>query len=273
MNPVIVDGKQIAHAIVEQLKQKPKPKGFIAVFVSSQDAGAQSFVKQKELVAQELGIEMRKYAINNTDTNDVLRARVRKISATKRCIGVVLQLPLPSACDVSCVANTIPPQKDIDCLGARSLGGFFQGKGVIIPPAVRVVQHIFETYQKDIHTIASAIVIGQGKLVGRPISTWLMGNIPCVRVADKGFDHKEILQNEVVILGTGAGKLISGKDVSPQAWVIDFGYNKTGDKKLIGDFDTTQDSIDHIGLYTPTPGGTGPILVASLFENIFSAHA
>ena len=273
MNPIVVDGKGIAHTIIENLKQKPTPKGFLAIFVSSTDMIAQSFVKQKESVARELGIEVRKYEVRDIDTNDVLRARVRKIAMAKRCIGVVLQLPLPIGCSISYVANTIPPQKDIDCLGARNLGGFFQEKNSIVPPVVRVIQHIFQTHQKDIQTISSVAVIGQGVLVGRPLSTWFMGKVPCVKVLDKGFNRKEIQNSDVVILGTGAGALIQGKDTAPGAWVIDFGYSKTTDGKLVGDFDVTKDSIDHIRLYTPTPGGTGPILVASLFENIFSAHA
>ncbi|MFA7201965.1 MAG: bifunctional 5,10-methylenetetrahydrofolate dehydrogenase/5,10-methenyltetrahydrofolate cyclohydrolase [Candidatus Paceibacterota bacterium] len=271
MNPIVVDGKKIARLIIENLKEKPTPQGFLALFLSPQDGAAQSFIKKKEQVAQELGIEVRKYAVSEIDTNDSLRERVQKISAKKRCIGVVLQLPLPTGCDVSYIANAIPPRKDIDCLGAQNLGKFLQGKEIVIPPAVRVVQHIYETYKKDICMSASAIVVGQGKLIGRPISTWLTGKISSLAVVDKGFSQEDIKKNNLVILGTGVGKLITGKDICQGGWVIDFGYKRTEEGKLIGDFDYMHDPIDHVALYTPTPGGTGPILVASLFENIFSS--
>ncbi len=272
MSPIVVDGKHIAGDILDKLVQQPAIKGFVAIFISSGDGAASSFVKQKEIYAKQLGIETRRYEVLSSDTNDTLRARVRRVANAKRCVGVIIQLPLPSLCNSSYIANTIPPQKDIDCLGARNLGAFFQGRGAIIPPAVRVVKHILQKYEKGIHSVASVSVVGQGKLIGQPISAWLGKEISCVNSFDKGFDSNKLKDSEIIILGTGSAGLISGKDVASGAWVIDFGYGRTQDGKLVGDFNDTKNSIDHLGLYTPTPGGTGPILVVSLLENLYASH-
>jgi 5,10-methylene-tetrahydrofolate dehydrogenase/methenyl tetrahydrofolate cyclohydrolase len=53
--------------------------------------------------------------------------------------------------------------------------------------------------------------------------------------------------------------------------VIDFGY-EFRDRKILGDFNPPPSEIRNSKLeisYTPTPGGTGPILVAKLFENFY----
>lgn len=266
--PICIDGKKIAAEIIEGLKQKPTPKGFVAVFARTSDRVADLFIKQKEKTAQELRIALRCYDVYDNDTNDSLRDRVRTVAHTKRCIGVILQLPLPEKCDPQYVANTIPLQKDLDCLSARCIGGLYQGKGAILPPAVRTIQHILESQKKTIYNFSSVAIVGQGILIGKPIGVFCLGKVRILSLFDKGFDKNTLKEFDMIILGTGSAGLINGNSVKKDAWVIDFGYGMR-EGKIKGDFDFEKESIDHIGLYTPTPGGTGPILVASLFENLY----
>ena len=64
-------------------------------------------------------------------------------------------------------------------------------------------------------------------------------------------------------------------DLKDGAMVIDFGFNpSTGSgqvKKVVGDFNSDGAEEKNI-FYTPTPGGTGPILVAKLFENFYKLN-
>jgi len=267
MNPIIIDGKMIASNIMAQLKQKPAPRGFVAVFVSTHDTISDSFVKQKEKISGELGIEMRRYEVLPDDTNDSLRERVLKVARAKRCVGVVLQSPLPASCDIRYIANAIPPHKDLDCLSARAIGAVYQEKAHVIPPAIRVVCHILSEYKKTISDFSNVSVVGQGLLVGKPLGVWLSGHVSHIHLLDKGFDMESLKESDLIILGTGNAGLIRGEYISSGAWVIDFGYDARSGK-LSGDLDAH--TVSHLGLYTPTPGGTGPILVASLFENIFA---
>ncbi|MBI2452637.1 MAG: bifunctional methylenetetrahydrofolate dehydrogenase/methenyltetrahydrofolate cyclohydrolase, partial [Parcubacteria group bacterium] len=55
--------------------------------------------------------------------------------------------------------------------------------------------------------------------------------------------------------------------------VIDFGYSLDENGKIHGDFDNLQSAISNLQFYTPTPGGTGPILVAKLFENFYKLNS
>jgi 5,10-methylene-tetrahydrofolate dehydrogenase/methenyl tetrahydrofolate cyclohydrolase len=58
--------------------------------------------------------------------------------------------------------------------------------------------------------------------------------------------------------------------VKKDAVLIDFGYGADADGKLSGDIN--EESLranGFVGSYTPTPGGTGPLVVAGLFENFY----
>ena len=66
-----------------------------------------------------------------------------------------------------------------------------------------------------------------------------------------------------VISGVGKAGIIKPDMLKNEAGVIDFGYD--GGK---GDFDASSD-LSRLAFYTPTPGGTGPILVAKLMENFY----
>ena len=58
------------------------------------------------------------------------------------------------------------------------------------------------------------------------------------------------------------------------AGVIDFGYSFNESGKISGDFDTQLPITNYqlLNFYTPTPNGTGPILVAKIFENFYKLN-
>jgi methylenetetrahydrofolate dehydrogenase (NADP+)/methenyltetrahydrofolate cyclohydrolase len=63
--------------------------------------------------------------------------------------------------------------------------------------------------------------------------------------------------------------MITAEHVKPGAAVIDVGISRTDDG-LVGDVDF--DAVSEIaGWISPMPGGTGPMTVACLLENTWSA--
>ena len=73
------------------------------------------------------------------------------------------------------------------------------------------------------------------------------------------------------IISPQKANLFSAGDLKNGALVIDFGFNRLDDK-LVGDFDPAGAEEKEIS-YTKTPGGTGPVLVAKLFENFYRLNA
>lgn len=266
----VFNGLEVAKGIISELRQKPTPKKFLAVFLVGENAASESFVKQKEKTAKELGIDFRVYRFQEETTNDKLRKEVSKIALAKKCGGVVVQLPLPSRLNRHYILNVIPREKDVDVLGERALGAFYTGRNPVLPPAVGVVKKILTTYNLQLITMRVAVV-GCGFLVGKPIATWLIGQAREIYVLDEGSDLFLLKQADLVISGVGRAGLIKPEMLKDGASVIDFGYDANVNGGVIGDFDVSnlQPTTDNLKFYTPTPGGTGPILVAQLMENFY----
>ncbi|MFA4872115.1 MAG: tetrahydrofolate dehydrogenase/cyclohydrolase catalytic domain-containing protein, partial [Patescibacteria group bacterium] len=268
-----------------------------------------SFLKQKEKVAKELGIDFRIYEPEHTKycvlgrahtsqcmcsgfQNDSLRKFVLKIANLKKVGGVIVQLPLPEHLNKHYILNVIPREKDIDVLGERALGAFYNGRNIVLPPAVEVVKEIIENCKLKIENLRIAVV-GAGFLIGKPIAVWLMNQkVKELTIFEKGSlpaqagDLTELKDYDLIISGTGVAGLIKLEMLKQGAGIIDFGYsmgkelgimnNELG-IKIRGDLDVSdiQNSkfkIQNSGFYTPTPGGTGPILVAKIFENFYNLN-
>jgi len=272
---MIIDGRKIASEIIEELKKRPKPKKFLGVFLIGEDSASVSFIKQKEKTANELGIDFRIYKFPTNLKQDALRKEVLKISQHKTCGGVIIQLPLPEHINKHYILNVIPREKDIDVLGERALGAFYTGRNPILPPVVGVVETIIHNSKFEIQN-SKAVVIGRGLLVGKPIALWLMDKVAELSIFTSQTENlKEKLKNfDIIISGVGKANLFSSNNVKNGALVIDFGY-EFKDEKIFGDFNPPPLEIRNSKLeisYTPTPGGTGPILVAKLFENFYKLN-
>lgn len=282
---MIIDGKKIAEDILARLKEK-KTKKFFAAFLVGENPASISFLKQKEKIAKDLKIDFRVYTFGNEITQDLLRKKILKIVEHKTCGGAIVQIPLPHHINPQYVMNVIPREKDVDVLGERALGAFYAGRNLVLPPAVGVVDEIIQKFppkadqpraEKFEIKNSRVAIVGLGNLVGKPIATWLKGKVSDLCLLDKGSDYSLIKSADIVILGSGQPHLISKEMLKEEALVIDFGYGRkqiaNGEWQLVGDFDASQPTTDNQQpttiLYTPTPGGTGPILVAKLFENFF----
>lgn len=269
----VIDGKKIAEGIINNLKSKPKPDKILAVVQVGENPASTSFIKQKQKTAQELGIDFRIYKFPDPPSggikNDDLREEVGKIALLKKVGGVIVQLPLPAHINPQCILNVIPREKDVDVLGERALGAFYTGRNPVLPPSVGVVEEITKIMNYELR-ITKVIVVGAGFLIGKSIATWLQDKVAELRIFNEYTkDLQDKLKNaDLIISGVGKANLFSTENLSENTTVIDFGYDIV-DGKIAGDFNPTIHNSEFIIHYTPTPGGTGPILVAKLFENFY----
>src|SRR3989344_8775560 len=154
---MIINGKKIAEEIIAELKQKPVPKRFFAVFLVGNDSTSASFVRQKEKTAKALGIDFRIYSYPKEITNDKLRKEISRVALSKRCGGALVQLPLSSHLNRHYILNVIPREKDIDVLGERALGSFYAGRNLVLPPAVGVVEELLSIVKCQTSNVKIAI--------------------------------------------------------------------------------------------------------------------
>lgn len=267
-----IDGKKIAGEIIERLKALPKPEKFFGAVLVGDDPASLNFLKQKEKAAQELGIPFRLYELPREITTDELRREIGLLAQPKNCGGFIVQLPLPEHVNRHYVLNAIPKEKDADCLSEASLGAFYTGRGKITPPSAATVEEILKLEKRDLRGL-SAVMVGAGFLIGKPVGFWLQNRVAELIVLDSKVEdlHARLRGADIVISGAGQPGLFGAGDLKGGAIVIDFGFSRGADGKLTGDFDPAGADEKNIH-YTKTPGGTGPILVAKLFENFYTLN-
>jgi len=255
---------------LDSLREQPKPKKYLAGVIIGQDAASESFQSLKKRVAESLGLDYRIYHLDEALSQDKLREEVGKLANQKTCGGILVQLPLPSGINRHYVVNAIPRDKDVDVLGERAIGAFYNNRNRVTPPAVAVVEEILKRADLEVKDKRVAVV-GAGFLIGRPIAMWLTHKALEVDVIRRGSNYETLRLADLVICGVGKAGLIKAEMLKAGAGVIDFGYSKNSDDTdLVGDLDVS--NLENLRFYTPTPGGTGPILVAKLMENFYKLN-
>ena len=291
---MIIDGKTIADEIVSRLRALPKAAKFFGAALVGDDPASLNFLKQKERVARELDIDFRLHQFPLGIATDALRAEIGRLAEPKTCGAFIVQLPLSEAVNRHYVLNAIPKEKDVDCLSEQALGAFYTERGKIAPPSVATVEEIL--WREIIgdagggghhgNAIApgalrklKAVVIGAGFLIGKPVGFWLQNRVAELVVLDASVKniHDKLGDADIVIAGAGHAGLFSASHLKAGAIVIDFGFNRSTEGKTVGDFDPSGGggvTAEEKNIrYTKTPGGTGPVLVAKLYENFFALNS
>ncbi len=252
-----VDGIGIAERLIVRLAALPVPQQMLAVVMIGGDAASRAFVARKRAVADRLGVRFSVHNVPQGATQKEVESLLRGLSLNVSVGGIVLQLPVPATFDRDALIAHISPEKDIDDL---------TGKSPYRSPAVQCVKEVLATEGCAIRDFRDIVVIGQGFLVGLPVAAWL-GTIG-VPYSGIGIDTPDpdsfVRRADLIITGVGKTGVVRAEALKEGAVVIDFGFPPDIDQHelaLAG---------ERLRLYTPTPGGTGPILVAKLFENFFA---
>ena len=132
---VILDGKALSakfrQNIKEEtaaLKEKTGKAPGIAVILAGDDAASSVYVNSKEKAAIECGFYSVVERISaDVTTNDVLKL-VEKYNNDEKIHGILVQLPLPSACDEKTILRAIRAEKDVDGFHPYNVGLLNIGK-------------------------------------------------------------------------------------------------------------------------------------------------
>ena len=177
--------------------------------------------------------------------------------------AVIVQLPLSADMDTKEVRNSIPVEKDADVLSdiART-------EGPLLPPVVGAVKKILE-YAKTEIAGKKAVVIGNGFLVGAPVATWLrQQNAEVVIITRESENLATSLRDaDIIVSGAGSPHLIKPEMLKQGVVLIDAGTSESGGA-IVGDVDPA--CAAKCSIFTPVPGGVGPLAVACLFENVIT---
>lgn len=241
----------------------------LGVVVVGDDPVIKSFIAQKKKAADMVGAEVRMYPFPVDITTNELRRRLSEIVHEGRNSGVIIQLPMPAHINVQYILNAIPPEQDVDVLSARAVGDFVTGKSPIMPPVVGAVKAMLDEYAisyRDMHVV----ILGAGRLVGRPVALWLMNERVSVTViSERAEDRMAIIRTaDIVISGIGKPRFVTGDMIREGVILIDAGSSES-EGEVVGDMDE-QSVAPKAAFLAPVPGGVGPLTVAMLFKNLLT---
>lgn len=266
---MIVDGKKLAEEIKTELSSVVSGMGKklrLAVIYVGKNNVTDKFLEQKKKFSSAVGIDLRIYNIEESVTTNQLRKKLAEIVHIKENTGVIVQLPLPKQINTQYILDGIIPEKDPDMLSSKSVGAFSTGRSKILHPVVGAVKFIFKNYGIELKA-KKVVVLGTGRLVGKPIATWLINEGATVTAIDENTTDPTLhtINADILISGMGMPNLIKPDMVRDGVVAIDCGTSEAIGK-IAGDLDPA--ISEKASLFTPVPGGVGPLTVAMLFKNL-----
>ena len=265
----IINGKEIAENILNSIKHKAssentKPK--LAVITYNADERSKLYVGLKIKKAKELGIEFEVLDWSGKDL-DECKAEIQKLAKDESINGIIAQLPMNGLVNFQEVLNLIPNSKDVDGLSDASLEALKDNKQTLTPATPRAIIEVIKSEQINLNN-KNILIIGQGKLVGLPLSIILKNKGYEVMTADSNTNNLNelTLDADIIISAAGVPKLITGDMVKHDVIVLDAGAAEANGK-IVGDVD--YESVEpKASVISKVPGGVGPGTVACLLENV-----
>ena len=258
---MIVDGRAIAEDIYKELsvrRAKFAHAPRLGIIVAGHDPVIESFVGIKTRAAQNLGVEIQRLDADKDVNTEQMMTLVQKL--TPEVDAIIVQLPLPKSADVNAVLSAIPDDKDVDALSTAS------GDHLVEAPVARAIVEILSRSQVELKG-RRAVVIGGGRLVGAPTAKLFkkLGADVSMFTLEEG-SIEDLKTADIVVCGAGNPGFIKPEHLKRGVALIDAGASEQAGK-VVGDCDPT--CADIAAVFTPVPGGVGPVAVAMIFKNLF----
>lgn len=266
---MVVDGRKIAEDLTALVRREAETFAtplVVRAIVMQPSPATESYLRIKERRAEEAGMRLELIRLeDDATTADVIR-KIELPGAD----AIIVQLPLPDHVDTEAVLDAIPLTKDADVLSRKAQARFReQTPHALLPPVVGAIVEILERHGVMVAG-KRAVVLGQGKLVGEPVTLWLRasGAVVTTRTRESGTDGMSALKEaDLVISGVGSPGLIRPEHLSQGVVLVDAGTSESGGA-IVGDADPACAEV--ASLFTPVPGGVGPVAVAYLMKNVLT---
>ena len=224
----ILSGSELAHYIKERQARDVQaltragitPK--LAIIQVRDDPVINTYVRLKKKYGADIGVEVESHHPAQGDLPKVIEGLNKDPSVN----GIIIQLPLSIPEETDKIVNLVARQKDVDALSDNT---------DFDPATPTAIFWLLAGYNIDLKD-KQVLIIGRGKLVGRPLERMLKNSGVSVRVADRGTkDLSELAINaDVIITATGSPAILHSKMIKRGAVVVDAGI-ATEDGKTVGD--------------------------------------
>ena len=289
METTIIDGKQVAAAVLEDVRadmaalgQDGRQPGLAVVLVGS-DPASQAYVGSKERTCNKLGMFSRKEELPEDTSQEALLALIEELNQDARVHGILVQSPPPAHIDEAAVVRAIDPAKDVDGFHPVNVAKLaLEDPSAFVPCTPLGCQKLL--IASGIETAgAHVVIVGRSLIVGKSLGLLLMAKAPhanaTVTIAHSRTKDLATVtkQADILVAAIGRPHFITADHVRDGAVVIDVGINRVDDAsakrgyRLVGDVD--YDAVaPKCQAITPVPGGVGPMTIAMLMANTVKAR-
>ncbi|MBI4718784.1 MAG: bifunctional 5,10-methylenetetrahydrofolate dehydrogenase/5,10-methenyltetrahydrofolate cyclohydrolase [Planctomycetes bacterium] len=281
MGATIINGKALGERIKQEAAQQVRalgeqgiPVGLDAIMVGDPAAG-EIYARSQRNRCLEVGIRYQLHALGRDAHEPQIRDTIRRLNDDPAVTGILLNLPLPPGIDTPALQYCIDPYKDVEGVNPANIGLLFYDNPIIAPCTATAVMEVLRQAKINPGGL-HAVVVGQGAIVGKPISLFLLHEMATVTSCH--IATRDLLQHtrsaDLLIVAVGKPGLVRAEHVKPGAAVIDVGINSVvggdGRRTVVGDvvFDEVKEVA---GVLTPVPGGVGPVTVAILLRSAAEA--
>ncbi|HEY4935761.1 MAG TPA: tetrahydrofolate dehydrogenase/cyclohydrolase catalytic domain-containing protein [Puia sp.] len=284
----ILDGQLVSRLIKERLKMdaaalvtEGKKIPHLAAVLVGNNGASETYVAAKVKACAEIGFKSTLHRLEESTSESKLLSLIADLNEDMDVDGILVQLPLPKHISGERVILAIDPSKDVDGFHPVNVGKLVLGAPSFISATPHGIMLLLEHYK--IKTAGKqAAVIGRSNIVGRPMSILLSlntnpGNCTVILCHSHTHNLKEICAgSDIIIAALGKPEFVRADMVKEGAVVIDVGITRIPDpsKKsgfaLKGDVAFAEVS-PKCSFITPVPGGVGPMTIAALMKNTFTA--
>lgn len=284
----LIDGKAAAARLrervgdaVARVKQSDALTPGLAVVIVGEDPASQVYVRNKGEQALAAGMRSDTHALPDTTTQAELLDVIARLNADEEIHGILVQLPLPAQIDSAAVLDAVDPDKDVDGFHVINVGRLAAGLPGPVPCTPMGCLRLLKSLHGDLSG-RRAVVVGRSNIVGKPMAALLLAENCTVTIAHSRSRDLAALCREADILVAAVGRpqMIRGDWIKPGATVVDVGINRVpaldaaraidGKTRLVGDV-AFEEARQVAGAITPVPGGVGPMTIACLLLNTYTA--
>ncbi len=284
----LIDGKAFSQTLVERvaaaaarLETAHGVKPGLAVVIVGEDPASQLYVRNKGETTLKAGMRSDTHRLPDTTTQAELLALIAALNADAGIHGILVQLPLPKAIDSAAVLDAIDPDKDVDGFHVVNVGRLAVGLPGMIPCTPLGSLMMLKDQLGDLSGL-NAVIVGRSNIVGKPMAQLLLGESCTVTIAhSRTRDLPALCRTaDILVAAVGRPEMIKGDWIKPGATVIDVGINRVpskdpvkaaeGKTRVVGDV-AFDEAVEVAGKITPVPGGVGPMTIACLLANTYTA--